>query len=104
MAEAATNVHCREGGITTSLQWKVFRFGLGKFCMLPKDGLDLSEVFMKRLYAKREKRCPSVHPRNACKGHVHKDVCVNLSSLNTTLGVYYPTTFKAGLWSYLRID
>lgn len=59
---------------------------------------------MKCLYAKREKRCPSIHPRNACMANVHKDVCVDFSLFNTALGVYYPITFKAGLWPYLRID
>lgn len=29
-AEAATNIHCSEGGITTLLQRKVFRFERGK--------------------------------------------------------------------------
>lgn len=64
-AEAATNIHCSEGGITTLLQWKVFRFELGKI-------LDASKgwaLFFEGIYEVsicKEGKAVSLHSPQEC--------------------------------------
>lgn len=57
---------------------------------------------MKCSYERGKKWYTTSHLRHEFMAKVHKDNCVNVSLLNTTLGIYFPTTFQAGPLSYLR--
>lgn len=82
---------------------EIFRFDLGKTLDTFKGMSYSSEVFMKCSYARGKKRCTASHLRRAFTAKVHKDNCVNVSLLNTTWGIHFPTTFQAGPLSYLRM-
>ena len=82
---------------------EIFRFDLGKTLDTSKDMSHSSEVFMKCSYARGKKRCTTSHLGHAFMAKVHKDICVNVSLFNTTLGIYFPTTFQAGPLPYLRM-